>query len=190
MAEIRGGPGAGALNPGEQAYRTLEAALGADTGVVYVYGNHDDYLILDEVTAAAGLAPRRRFFEPPGLFMEHGHRMEARFWGPFSVLPHNYDGDPSGYDATIGEYRRRLETFGRRASAGAEARGTLAGAVDVKKLADLWAAIRDQPQYWGEQAQVWLGRQGEGTLKPPHVFVIGHTHMPKLLYVDIDAWRK
>jgi hypothetical protein len=189
MREIRGGAGAETPNPGEQAFRTLEAKLGADSGMVYVYGNHDNYLILDEVCSAAGVTPRRRFFEPRGLFMEHGHRMEARFWGPFSVLPHNFDGDPSGYDATMGEYRRRLGTVQPRKSTGTKIREAVTGVVDMKKLADQWAAIRDQPQYWGEQAQVWLGRQAGGTLKPPHVFVIGHTHMPKLLYIAIDAWR-
>jgi hypothetical protein len=52
-----------------------------------------------------------------------------------------------------------------------------------------WAAQKfQQPQYWGEFAQVWIGRQSlpDLGLKPPHVFVLGHTHIPLLTYVNID----
>jgi hypothetical protein len=45
-----------------------------------------------------------------------------------------------------------------------------------------------QPQYWRQFARVWLGRtwaKTEVKEKSPHIFVIGHTHNPKLSYIDL-----
>ena len=184
-----------ALNPAEQAFRALDSAYGADSGMVYIYGNHDNYLILDPVTSAAGIPKRRAFLELPGVFIEHAHRMEARFWGPLTILPHNFDGDPSGYKVTIGLYEKlktKRDAYLRGLKLTERVHEATIGKIEMgaKRIAGEWAAIRDQPEYWGEQAQIWLGRQSENKLKPPHVFVIGHTHLPELHYIDIDAWRK
>jgi hypothetical protein len=44
-----------------------------------------------------------------------------------------------------------------------------------------------QKQYWGEYAQVWIGRQSLDTkYSTPQVFVIGHTHMQMVSYINID----
>ncbi len=161
----------GGKNPAMTAFETLERAFGGRFH--YLYGNHDNYLALPPVCAAAGLRPRVRFVERPGVFIEHGHRMEGRFVVSAGI-PHNYDGTDTGYKATVKAYN----------SGG----GMLTNI--AKKIADEWAAIHDRAEYVGEQAQVWLGRQSRGTLKPPHVFVIGHTHIPDLITIDIDAYRK
>ena len=180
--------GPGDRNPTVRAFEMLESELGADH-LVYVYGNHDNYLILGQVCAAAGLAPRQPWYEPPGLLMEHGHRMEDRFVGPVSIVPHNYDGVTSGHKATNGAYegmwkkRRPDKPLLRRLYDGT------VGKLDLKAIANGWAAFRDQPSYWGEDAQIWLGRQAGQELPTPHIFVIGHTHMPILRRVNINAWR-
>lgn len=162
----------GGKNPAMTAFETLEGAFGGRFH--YLYGNHDNYLGLPQVCAAAGLRPRVRFVERPGVFIEHGHRMEGRFVIRAPYL--NYDGTDTGYKATI----KAFDSAG-----GGGAMTDL-----VKRIADEWAAVHDRAEYVGEQAQVWLGRLSRGTRQPPHVFVIGHTHIPDLIAVDIDAWRK
>jgi hypothetical protein len=38
--------------------------------------------------------------------------------------------------------------------------------------------------YREEAARVWLGRHhAGGAYRPFHVFVMGHTHLPQLLYI-------
>ena len=161
-----------AMNPAEKAFRMLEAEYGRDKGMIYVYGNHDNYLILPEVCQAAGIAPRRKYYEGPGIFIEHGHRLEDTFAVGRPFPAYNYDGTRSGYKATVKCFRwpQWLKNAGKWA--------------DGK-----WCQISDQPQYWGEHAQIWLGRQSNGKLEPPHIFVIGHTHLANLLYIDIEPWR-
>lgn len=168
------------FGPAMRAMEMLEAELGGDRGIIYLYGNHDNYLGLDQVTAAAGIPKRRKYWECPGVFIEHGHRMEARFQGPVNLAPLNHDGAESGYKATVDTYED-MRTGGKFA----KKVGSL-----LKKGADKGAGWFQQPQYWGEQAQVWLGRQtAGGTPKPAHICVIGHTHMPLLNTINIEAYR-
>lgn len=162
------------LNPVEKAFRLLEGAAGeGKLETVYIHGNHDDYLVLPQVCDAAGIPPRKPFYEGKRVLIEHGHRMEAYFPG-LDLLPHNYDGDPSGFVATREYYQGTLTT-------------ELFGGLDA-----FVAEKRDQPDYYLELARVWLGRQAgpsgspgptAKTREPPHVCVIGHTHLPTLLYI-------
>jgi hypothetical protein len=166
------------LNPAEAAFLLLEKTYEQNEGMIYVYGNHDNYLIDKGLCGAAKISPRRRYYEVPGVFMEHGHRMEATFAIGHPVPAYNYDGTRSGYKATIDAYHDMQKGSGKLG--------------DIKKwAAGKWAQWGDQPQYWGEFAQVWLGRKSRNQpgLKPPHIFVIGHTHLPVLYQIDIDAWR-
>jgi hypothetical protein len=162
------------LNPAEKAMRLLQEALGDK--LVYLHGNHDNYLILPDVCDKIGLKHRHAIFEGRRVMVEHGHRMEAYFAGPVNLFPHNYDGDITGFNATIKCYA-----------------GFVKGGVTeeinafIKPAADKWSELRDQPSYEHEYARVWLGRESLDR-KPPHVFAIGHTHDPKLLYVQIDAF--
>jgi hypothetical protein len=58
------------------------------------------------------------------------------------------------------------------------------------------AGASQQAQYWGEMAQTWVGRRIEWlkraddapmvTGRPPQIFVIGHTHAPRLLNIVIN----
>ncbi len=226
-------PGTG--NPAVQGLKLLEENFG---GMDYIYGNHDNYLIREDVCAEAGLTQRQRWQEYPGVFIEHGHRLEGTFedggieaagavvgaLGTLGVIglaaagiggvaapiavgvvaaagvaaavitavaPHNYDGDPSGYNAADGVFKNL-----KGASAFTKFTETA-----KKNVADVWADVHDQPQYWGEFAQMWLGRQmpdgmkesqdvqNLGDLKSPHIFVIGHTHIPFLTHIKIDPYR-
>jgi hypothetical protein len=161
-------------NPAYKAMQLLEQALGDK--LTYLHGNHDNYLILPEVTSYLGLKPRKPAYEARGLMVEHGHRMERYFAGFVAILPHNYDGDPTGYDATIKAYKTAVAGGWKQELAG-----------DAKVIADKFAEVRDQPSYEHEYARVWLGR--ESLNRPlPHVFAIGHTHDPKLVSITIDAY--
>jgi len=155
------------LNPAEHALRLLERHCSLE----FIYGNHDNYLILPEVCGDAGIAARRRNFDGArGVFIEHAHRMEATFT---QIVPHNNDGTTGGYDATMKLYRQ-LEQGG-------------AGGGPLNWVATKWASIHDQPGYYKEFARVWMGRysrKGED-LTPPHIFVIGHTHIPNLFCIRI-----
>ena len=101
-------------------------------------------------------------------------------------LPVNFDGQPSGYETTIGLYNEYRHTVPHNPIGQIWANLKQAAG---KPVADEWAGIHDQPQYRGEMAQIWLGRQASGNIKPFHTYTIGHTHMPNLWYVPIDAWR-
>ena len=83
--------------PAEAAFLLLNEALGADDGgrsggsrMLYIYGNHDNYLIDDALCAAAGIPYRRRYYDRKGLLIEHGHRLEASFDEDDSVGAGNY----------------------------------------------------------------------------------------------------
>jgi predicted phosphodiesterase len=164
------------LNPAEKALRLLKE------NCTFIYGNHDNYLINLGPTKAAGIPPRKRYWESEGIFIEHGHRLEATLVASGDPgIPTNYDGSTSGYETTI-EYYEECKTM--------IAHGEQPGLLQKKKLgaADWFAQKFQQTQYWGEFAQVWIGRQSLklAGLKPPHVFVIGHTHMPMLAYINIE----
>jgi hypothetical protein len=66
------------LNPAEIAMRKIEQNLPND-GMQYIYGNHDNYLAISEITDAAGLRPRKAFIEKDALFIEHAQRLEFFF---------------------------------------------------------------------------------------------------------------
>lgn len=166
------------LNPAEKAMRLLAAGLGER--LVYLHGNHDNYLVLPEVCDAAGLQHRKPFYEGKRVLVEHGHRMESLFPGVGNVIPHNYDGDNTGYDATV-------KTFNGMKASFESGKTDRFGAV-AKVVADRFAMIRDQPSYRNEYARVWLGRQSMQERDPPHIFAIGHTHCPAVFYCDISTF--
>ncbi len=150
------------LNPAELAMRILEDAFKDD--FQYIYGNHDNYLIDDKLTAAAGLKKREPFINESkkgvkSVFVEHAHRMEAGFK---LHQPRNFDGCVSGFEATY-------EAFTSTDSVMDE----------IADIADVWAGIHDQTYYQEEYARFWLGRKSKG-MDPYNICVIGHTHMPAL----------
>lgn len=199
----------GPLNPAELAFRLLNDRLTADVGgrqsganMIYIYGNHDDYLIDDALCAQADIPLRRGYYQGKGFFIEHAHRMEATFEmkspakvEPYSVPvkgegPRNFDGCDSGFKATCGAFKQAQGSFAMKDWSGF-----------TKEVADEWAKVHDHREYRREFTQVWLGRRLnlfpgspgigypdaiEQPLKPPHLFVIGHTHIPKLWEVPID----
>lgn len=190
------------LNPAEAAFRLI--ALFAD--LRFLYGNHDSYMIDRGITA--GLPARERIIEIGGVFVEHGHRLEATL--QFLPVPKNQDGAVTGYKATMSVYRNRGrlmrmaergikpvavaddffdwvgEVVGPHFADGSVKPG-FEGVVFLDNAADSGAKGAEQPQYRGEYAQVWLGRNSrkEPDKMPPHVFVIGHTHCPMMSYIDI-----
>lgn len=151
------------MNSGVAGLGMIESTFG---GITYLYGNHDNVLIDPEVTAAAGLAPRVPYItDIPGLFIEHVHRLEASFSEP--LTPKNYDGTNTGFIAA------NLAYFGKQFS-------LLTPLVNWSfDRADDQAREHDQPQYLSEYAQMWLGRASLN-LPTPHIFVIGHTHIPNI----------
>jgi hypothetical protein len=153
---------------------------------VFIYGNHDNYLIDERVTKKAGISRRQRLWENGhGVYIEHAHRLERFLTDYFASAtlggletPTNYDGSVSGYEVTMALYR-------------AKSGDPRIGLLEKKKLqggektADGFAGLAQQPGYWKEFAQIWLGRWAQGA-KPPHIFVIGHTHVPTVNYVELD----
>jgi len=151
-------------NPAAVALELLEQAF----GVTYVYGNHDNYTILP----STHWAPRRRCFEPPGVFMEHGHRLEA-FSHSALPLPTNVDGDESGYVATAEVYEA-LRDY----------RDTLGEEIYKRGIDVFWASNVQRPDFERALGGLWLGRL-RGTGRPSHIMVVAHTHRAKLAYIDI-----
>jgi hypothetical protein len=156
-------------NPAVEALRLLDHTFG---GTTYIVGNHDDYLIREEVCAEAGITGRQRWLELPGVFVEHGHRLEGTFQG-LSFPVYNYDGATSGWKEANKVYRNLYKDKHR------------SWEQKKKGFADWWARRHDQPEYRREYAQMWLGRQISGNATPPHLFVIGHTHVPNIFDVKI-----
>jgi hypothetical protein len=170
------GPGKNVwLNPAEKALRLMQ------DNCTFIYGNHDNYLINGALARAAGIPARKRLWESPGIFIEHGHRLEASLMGSGDPFPTNYDGSVTGYEAAADYYKdcSKMMRLGEQP-----------GYIQSKKIgAADWAAQKfQQPQYWGEFAQVMIGRRSRPEFghSAPHVFVIGHTHMPMLSYINIS----
>lgn len=240
------GPKGAKRNPSIEALDVLERTF---SGIEYIYGNHDNYLILPEVCGAAGLQQRIRWKEFPGVFIEHAHRLENKFsdpkpWSDVGEVAdvvedvaavgavagaatlavgeatgnstakevgkdalligsgvalaaaaasyvsrikgaRNYDGDSSGYDAANLLYNV-LDYSWKNSGVGSL---LIWGGQKIKDVADDQARDHDQPQYISEFARVWIGRQTSQRKKPPHVFVIGHTHIPELLEIVIEPWH-
>jgi hypothetical protein len=172
-------PGKEFLNPAEVALKRLQNEFGK-SGMQYIYGNHDNYLIDTTLTDHSDLWKRQVCVEDKTLFVEHPHRLEAYFSHHY---PKNYDGCESGFKATTDVYYniKNHETgWGHHPIVHY---GTKYGA------ADGYAADHDQPVYRREFAKFWLGRKSNelnaNAKKPPNIFVIGHTHMPALYNVRI-----
>ena len=174
------------LNPACAALELMEREL----ELTYLHGNHDDYLILGEVSGAAGLATRYELFERDGILIEHGHRLEKRILASGGPIPANYDGALGGYKATLQQFHDQDQVI--KIKRGDSSWSTqkwenwkkewLEGKED---FAD-WAAQKfQQTGYIAEYAQVWVGRACTKTYPAPHIFGIGHTHDPLLTYVDI-----
>ena len=180
-------------NPVEAAFRRLEQSLNG--GVVYIWGNHDDYLARADVCIAAEVAARQAYYPDAkgGLFVEHGHRLEftlsstyAEFsnesafwaWAGYTVghgfAGFNFDGGAAkAWLTTNNVYDQRVKG------------GIAAGWGEFKDFLGQWGVRNaDQDQFYRELAHVWMGRlSNPGGPKPPHIFVIGHTHEPLLTYV-------
>jgi hypothetical protein len=151
-------------NPAAAALELLEQAF----GVTYVYGNHDNYTILP----SAHWAPRRCCFEVGGVFMEHGHRLEA-FSHSVLPLPTNIDGDESGYLATAEVYANILNY-----------RPILGEVVYDAGIDVFWTNTFQRPDFERALGGLWLGRL-RGAGRAPHVMVVAHTHRAKLAYIDV-----
>jgi peptidoglycan hydrolase-like protein with peptidoglycan-binding domain/UDP-2,3-diacylglucosamine pyrophosphatase LpxH len=193
--------GESCVNPAVAALRLIQKRF----ELILLHGNHDDYLIRHDVTQKAGLSARQRLWETDGVLIEHGHRMEARLIASGDRLaehkvggvPTNYDGAVSGYEATNTLYHQQetLQESAAKDRNWIDTAGDWAATkwADAKKpVANWFAGSLQQPQYISEVAQVWLGRYSLKTYLPPHIFVMGHTHMPMMADVLIDyfAWFK
>ena len=220
-------------NPADAALKLLEDRMGRDN-VVYIYGNHDDYLADGGVCARAGIMPRQRCTEFKGVFIEHGHRLEIP-----EVVTHppgtgfNSDGlCVEAWESTNSVYDYLA---GKSSSAGSWLKGKAQQNINIVDspmpkfapdwakyvvnfgawiLLDLipggltqvltggklkwdlpghlpadiaWTSGFDQPWFIQEYARVWVGRNSnlETTRRPPHVFVIGHTHLPMLAHMTV-----
>jgi hypothetical protein len=54
---------------------------------IYIHGNHDNYLIRHDIVRRANIAYRDPYKEFPGVFIEHGHRLDGT----------NHDGTKAGH---------------------------------------------------------------------------------------------
>jgi hypothetical protein len=119
-----------------------------------------------------------RHIEAPGVFMEHGHRIEAMMERRAIVnVPRNYDGATSGYDAALKVYRQYEREKGDWWTRAKEWVGTLYGEVWQKEICDEFGRL------W------WARRASEDGAACPHIFVVGHTHHPRLLFLHPDRLR-
>lgn len=165
------------LNPAELALRILEKELGKDK-VIYIYGNHDNYLIDDSLCSQAALKPRQECFEVKSLFFEHPHRLEkfTKFTVDLLGLKYelkNYDGIASGFVIT------NVAFNATRYDAWEYLRKTGLGMADA-------SAATDQAVYKEQFARFLLGRAAAGKTIP-RIVAIGHTHLPHLASLAIDA---
>ncbi|HTI07341.1 MAG TPA: hypothetical protein VL832_02260 [Puia sp.] len=166
------------LNPAEVALRRLERALGSD--FIYIHGNHDNYLIDEDLAVQkAGLKKRVSYFANKKFFVEHAHRMERFFEIVGTVVPRNFDGEWSGFQATNELFLELLQPHPP-------------GFFTARKIAiaDYYASIHDQGRYIDELSILKIGRlsnpgQSTGNKTPPNIFAIGHTHIPRLMVKDI-----
>jgi len=175
------------INPAEMALRALQLHL--CDNLIYLYGNHDNYLICDDLADLISadfkkihgpdkskyFNKRKEFHENKSLFIEHGHRMEAAF---SLKVPKNFDGCWSGFKETCDLFEDLWK----------DKYGLLNNL--KKPLADRWASIHDQPSYNSEIVKMKLGRKGknDASKMPPNIFVIGHTHRPKLEFNKIIVY--
>jgi predicted phosphodiesterase len=153
------------LNPAEVALRSLENTF--KDSMIYIYGNHDNYLIDLELQSMAGLKSREAFIEDKALFVEHAHRMEANF---LPLVPRNHDGCYSGFMAANQLYcdicnKKKISEW-------------------VIETADWWGEASDQEAYLHEFAKFWMGRKSNKK-NTPRIFVIGHTHRPAIYKFNI-----
>ncbi len=193
------------INPVVGGLRMLQSTPGIE--MVYVYGNHDNYLALGP-PPGTDLRPRELCYEEWPLIMEHGHRLEypndngnpvmnavESSWGGVKPLlsllliqetgmPTNYDGSASGFRVTNAAYQ-----------------AIKANSPNVERLiygtgVDVWFTNRFQREDWiTEYARTWMGRAFStlmmkngwepGRLYPPHFFIMGHTHIRRIFYVPI-----
>jgi hypothetical protein len=215
-------------NPVDGGFRLLEDTFGSN--LTYIYGNHDDFLAHAEVCEAAGLRPRKPWDEFPGIFIEHGHRMEIPEVVSHPIGGYNSDGmclDAWESTNTVYDHSSGSDSFSPKGwlednlrlpdrvlplftnswlkLAGlvlilpveAVASGfkwalsklNITGDLPLNLPADIsFAAWFDQPWYIQEYAKVWVGRNSDAAgkqLLPPHIFVIGHTHLPLLAHLHI-----
>jgi len=192
------------LNPAEIAFRKLQNKL--IDKVIYIYGNHDNYLISDNLYKRIddkNFYKRQETYESGSLFIEHAHRMEKLFENvkykskyayKKNKIPRNFDGIWNGFIATNETFLQLYLEFspysftnllpGDHSLHGKEAVDRTKTVIDD---ADWWAKEHDQDIYTDEFALFKLGRKGNNDRKKkaPNIFVIGHTHIPKLEYYNI-----
>jgi hypothetical protein len=113
----------------------------------------------------------------------------------FFTFGANYDGTRSGHATTEQVYFARTGKYSSFDVAWDVILGlcpplaalTSARSIAEKsdELSEVWAGFHDQYGYWSELARLRLGREMNGGILP-HICVIGHTHRPRLEYIDIN----
>jgi hypothetical protein len=156
------------LNPAEAALRLLDEQCG---GVTYLYGNHDNFLIRDEVRGDT-CSKRHRFLDNAGVFIEHAHRLETGLLPPWDA---NYDGAHFGCKSVIDLWRSRSDGVvpGMKGSWWDKAKDSSGEWLDDHTVAG------SQIYYKNEAGRFLVGRYVTGQ-RLPHIFVIGHTHSARM----------
>lgn len=155
-------------------------------GLDIIYGNHDDYMILDEVVSGVTGA-RKRYLELGGVFIEHAHRIEPSL----AVGSANYDGCWDGFDLTNSVWRDKyLDAYPSptgRFDVVAKAKRAKDMVVHKGEFMDPAVVPLSQVTYKNEAGRFLVGR-AVMRKQLPHIFVIGHTHGPimHLNYVHLN----
>ncbi|MCX6270596.1 MAG: peptidoglycan-binding domain-containing protein [Bacteroidetes bacterium] len=170
------------LNPAEAAFRLFKEKF----TITFIYGNHDNYLIDDEITREIPeLEPRKKWFEnaKETIYMEHSHRMEQLFlnekyytsskYKGENAIPRNNDGETSGFLATNAYYlinKRGMQLPPTYASRFGKITMAVGG-----YFADTYAKIHDRDIYFEEFRRIIVGRLSTGAKGVPQVMIIAHT---------------
>ncbi len=186
-------------NPALQAFHRASQVLGND--LRFIWGNHDSYLRLDALCSQAGIPKREAIIDDfKGVLMEHGQRMEVFFSGSGYKIgnfirslgdrfPGNTDGDASGFIVTNIAYMAKKYEGGIKGGALLSALKLDFNDASTKFFSE-GSGITDQTadaqgQYTEEHAAIWLHRNTKQSGNCPHIFVIGHTHMPALFVREL-----
>ncbi len=198
------------INPATIALRYLEDNLGDK--MIYLYGNHDNYLIDNKLTNRITLhgkpmKPRKLHYESKSLYVEHGHRLEYEFQieDPKYYLKerNNTNIKYIGGRAFVADTFLSI-AYNLKGTIPANYDGCISGFIATcenlrdkhgsffdKQLAeiladaaDVTAGGSDQPSYKRSFSRLKVGRILTGS-SVPNIFVIGHTHVATLEIVQV-----
>jgi hypothetical protein len=205
-------------NAAVEAFSQLEKSLG--NNMVYLYGNHDNYLADSALTKELKMRKRDLIYESKSLYIEHGHRCEFEFK---LESPEFYDPkllDKVDQAVAIGKDILRGNFFTGKIRLGVVAskkggvpmnydgcrsgfdatcdnlKDKLSGYFTEKwgKIlevgADGVAAVHDQPSYKKTFSRLKIGRTLTNHERIPNIFVIGHTHMKCLEVVTVKSYSE